>query len=185
MEELKVKLQTYLQRVNIDKRVALMVPLLATAMLLWGRLLLKDAPRVATAVPQSGQLSEFDELQSTVNASSPDQSKVIELEFEPHTSRNLFDWDPSRYNRTSDSLSHQDNPKLNQFTADDQERVAEAKALAEELQFQSVVQGERRQAFINGRLVKDGDQIQGFTVRTVHERAVELEINGVVIRLNL
>lgn len=166
------------------KKMFFMIALCALAMLLWGRLILQQVPRVATA---------DDPVTAVANASPailPDDLKleagpVVPVTVAGEPRRDLFDFNTSPYKRIESPDKSSGEEKSPVEAADEMSMSQLVRAEAQELRLQSVMGGERRRAVINNRLLAEGDEINGFVLREVTERHVLLEKNGIVIRLKM
>jgi len=137
----------------------------AVGMLLWGRLILKEAPRTATAdgptLAQNG---------------APRAGQV------PIThSRALLDVNAGKLGSMDDqgfSRSKSEPP-----VSDDFEQMQAAETAATELNLQGVTTGKVPVARINGRMIRVGETINGYTLRSVHGQTAVLERAGMTLRL--
>ncbi|MEM6334059.1 MAG: hypothetical protein AAF823_12055 [Planctomycetota bacterium] len=157
-------------------------------LLLWGRLLIKDVPRVATAVPEPVAVAPAPSAPPTPQqqaAKTPNDS-TIRLTVPPGLPRDLFGHDPSRYRPNEEAANDDSSAKLLPRNVDDEIRVERVKAEARTLTLQSVVDhASGKQAFISGRLVRVGESIEGFEVVSVQERSVVVKKNDILIRIGL
>lgn len=154
--------------------------LLAFGLLLWGRLLLKEVPRTASAddpvaVASAAGLSGTNES---------DSANTLKLAEPPPLSRDLFGLDPTRYRRTADQEERASGAKLQPATTEDSLRVAVVSA-ARQLRMTSFIEGEEPVVMINNRALRRGDTLQGFTVIGFQGRSVVLEKQGIKVRLSL
>ncbi|MBB6430032.1 hypothetical protein [Algisphaera agarilytica] len=176
---MKEKLNDLLEWCKRDKKqTGMVLGLMAVGMLLWGRLILKQAPQTASADDKPAWLVE---AEADMN-SGP--KEVITLAEPPKLERDPFILDPNRYKRT---LSEQDlvsGAKLDEGLTDEAKRMAVVDAAAE-LQLQSVTLGDVPAAFINGRLIRIGESIEGFELLTCDERSAVLEKQGIRVRLGM
>jgi len=173
-----------------DRRKAgLVLSLLAMGLLLWGRLLLKEVPRVATADPEAEAQAASDGGEGSGD-DADSQARVERTErvrIDPPRSlpRDLFVFDPNPYRRTG-SPDSPSRPEKSDREADEQEiRVAAARDAAAGLILSSVMRGPRPRAVINGRVLAEGQSIEGFVVRQIGQRHALLERDGLVVRLRM
>lgn len=169
------------------KKLGLMVVLVFFGLLLWGRLLLKDVPRTATAEPEDRRSASVDPADKH-SQTAPRRNRVEVVWIDPsrRLSRDLFNFNPNRYRRTlipgdNDNLLTSDNSEAQR--ADELSGVTEVLDAARRLQLRSVVTGLRPRAVINDRLLAPGDPIDGFELLEIVDRYVLLERSGIVIRL--
>jgi len=167
------------------KNLGLIIVMAVFGLLLWGRLLLKDIPRTASAQPGAEIVSQSSDNQP-VSLSPGDRSEVIVIDPTRRLDRDIFAFNPNRYRRTflaeeSDNLLEQDN--YDRELSDKNLGATEVLERARRLELKSVVTGWRPRAVINGYLVKPGGLVEGFMLQEVAGRYVLLELNGIVIRL--
>ena len=176
---MKDKLNYLIEVLKRDKKqTGMVLGLAAVGMLLWGRLLLKQVPQTASADDTPAWLLE---AAADVQAGP---KRVVSLKKPPLLERDPFILDPNRYKRT---LSEQDlvsGAKLDEGLTDEAKRMAVVDAAAE-LQLQSVTLGDVPAAFINGRLIRIGESIEGFELLTCDERSAVLEKQGIRVRLGM
>jgi len=157
------------------KKLSLMVGLLAVALLLWGRLMLKQPPRTATAEPEpAAARSGYEDLSSF-------SLDTVYVDLPERLERNLFGLDPSAYenkprNDEEAGVEDKSSPEL----ADEQERIRET---ASRLRLRTTILGQAPRAVINGRALAPGETIEGFVVLEIRAREVVLEREGRRIRL--
>jgi hypothetical protein len=150
--------------------------LLTLGLLLWGRLLLRDVPQVASAnVP----------VPTLAAAQAPRASGgALRLAPPAPLDRDLFALDPSRYRRTAQSPQDDPSAKFAQGLTEEQRQAAVLTAAAQ-LRLQSIIEGPEPQVILNGRRLLPGQDTDGFTLVRVEPRAVVLEKDGVRVRLGL
>ncbi|WP_432798082.1 hypothetical protein [Poriferisphaera sp. WC338] len=167
------------------KKYGVLIGMFAVGMLLWGRLLLKEVPRTATAVPaQSVQTVNINnETGRALRAKTP--HAVVEVSLPGSLTRNVFEFDANPYRRTSTSDNNGGLAKLASHGADEAQRIAELRLAASKLFLNSVVLGEKPHAVINGIVVVPGEEIMGFKLSQVSDRMVELTKDGVLLRLRM
>lgn len=137
----------------------------AVGMLLWGRLILKEAPRTATAnervvahhaptEPPRGPITPIDAL-----------SDVKGGELGP--------MDDQGFSRS----------KSDPLVSDDFVSMQAAQTAATELTLQGVTTGKVPVARINGRMIRVGETIHGYTLRLVRGQTAVLERDGKSLEL--
>lgn len=162
------------------KQAGTVIGLVTVGMLLWGRLLLKQVPQTAAATDTPQWLLE---VQAETRTANPEKVIVRLPRIHP-PDRDPFLLDPTQYPRTlsEDSLLKQ--AKSVEEVTDESKQMAVVKA-AGQLRLQSITQGDVPAAFINGRLVRIGAAIDGFTLLSCQERSAVLEKDGIRVRLNI
>ncbi|MEM9420230.1 MAG: hypothetical protein AAGA25_14420 [Planctomycetota bacterium] len=176
---MKEKLNELLAWCKHDKKqTGMVIGLLAVGMLLWGRLILKQAPQTASAGDKPAWLMEAEAEWE----SGP--KEVVTLEKPPLLGRDPFILDPNRYKRTLSEEDLLSGAKFDEGLTDEAKRMAVVEAAAE-LQLQSVTLGDVPAAFINGRLIRIGESINGFELLTCDERSAVLEKQGIRVRLGM
>jgi len=171
------------------KKLGLMVGLLAVGLLLWGRLLLKEVPRTATATPKvtaavSASSSASTEARDpTPEADEPAVTVVVDLA--STLTRDVFALDTAGYPeaKNGEESSVQAKPQID--TPDKAYRVAKATEAARGLTLEGVILSDDPSVIINGQLLQEGQQIEGLTVYRIENRKVVLEMDGVYIRLGM
>lgn len=151
---------------------------LVLAMLLWGRLLLKNIPRTAVARP--------DTVAATRPAPAPQPPPApIRLDWPTTLNRDPFTLPWS----TASSSLRENFPsqpaKSASVQADNTERTGPRPRSMAPLRLETTILGPVPRAVIDGRLVAPGDRIQGWTVREIHPRHVTLEKDGQTLRLDM
>ena len=175
------KLRPLIERLLADrKRAGVVLGLGAVGLLLWGRLLLKQVPQTASADDTPQWLQEVEaELQDTF-ASGP----AVRLAPPPPPHRDPFALDPAFYPETLSEDSEDEPAKLPLALTDEARQRAVVQA-AGELRLQSLSQGKVPAAFINGRLVRLGGTVDGFTLLRCDDRSAVLSKDGFQVRLNM
>lgn len=137
----------------------------AVGMLLWGRLILKEAPRTATADGMVlAQHSEGEALKGPITDAEA-LSGVKEGK--------LGSMDDQAFSRS----------KSDPLVSDDFVSMQAAKSAAAELTLQGVTTGKVPVARINGRMIRVGETIHGYTLRSVHGQTAVLERAGHALEL--
>lgn len=180
----KAKLQQMLRRMGFDvKKAIVMGGLVAVGLLLWGRLLLKEVPRtasagatdVALAAPKSSGLSDaLDPARQQIEVALPSEVK-----------RDLFWFDANPYRRPLVPQENDTGPNPELEGTDEASRLAAVKDAVSKLRLESVMMGGSPHALINGVAVAPGEQIEGFTLLRVSDRNVLIKKDGFVIRLKM
>ncbi|MCC6682728.1 MAG: hypothetical protein IT445_17645 [Phycisphaeraceae bacterium] len=174
------------QQLLADKRkLGVIVLLLFFGLLLWGRLLLKDVPRTATADPKP-KVAAAPSDKSRPAAGKTSRVEIVRIHSDRQLKRDLFLFDPNRYRRTIGTGETENLLKLgnsDREPTDDLLGLTEMLNMARRLDLRSVVTGRMPRAVIDDRLLAPGDWIEGFELLEIVDRYVLLERNGVVIRL--
>jgi len=170
------------------KKLGLMLGLLAVGLLLWGRLLLKEVPRTATATPKvttaaaaSSPSPRADD--PTSGADGPAVTVVVDLA--STLTRDVFALDTAGYPEAKNGEESSVPPKPQIDTPDKAYRVAKATEAARGLTLEGVILSDDPSVIINGQLLQEGQRIEGLTVYRIEDRKVVLEMDGVYIRLGM
>jgi len=158
-------------------KLLVMLGLLAVGLLLWGRLLMNDSPRQAEArdgEPLSFEIEPSELAQEPISSDLPEVQVVLPGEL----SRDLFS--DNNTEEKADPTNSESTEKSESDSVDE-----ESGAGLDQLDLQSVLRGSRPRAVINGRLVSEGEAIEGFTLKDVGDRHVVLEKGGRAYRLGL
>jgi len=152
--------------------------------LLWGRLLLKQMPRTAQAVPDHDALVLAAERAMTTEPIEFDDREVVYVDLPSSLKRDLFALNARFYRaRQVDEPEPQSEEKFNNQRPDDLSgAIDRAKA---ELVLQATLLGDEPKALINGQMLRVGQTIRGFKLTNVRQHEVTLEKNGIEIRLEL
>ncbi|WP_428388134.1 hypothetical protein [Mucisphaera sp.] len=162
-------------------KVTILAGMTVFGMLLWGRLLLKDPPRVVTAEPETQAVAvESASPQPTPPARALPEGPTVTVTVPEYRPRNIFQ-EPQL---TPAPESDQPVPQVQPQTSDTSLRNT-VRNQAMELNLQAIILGREPKAVINGQYVGPGDAIDGFTLRTLERRHAELEMQGVIVRLGL
>lgn len=178
-----------------DKRkLGLGVALVAVALLLWGRLLLKDVPRTAIADPkpdrQANASPRTEAAPSTDPAPVDQRRPEVVLEPTRPGQRDLFAWEARFY---PGAFPEPENPDSSQKSASDsadqsqQRRQVRRAVLAEaaSLNLQSTMLGQPSRALIGSVLLETGQTVRGFELTEVRARQVTLVKHGVEVTLEM
>jgi hypothetical protein len=163
------------------KKSGAMIALLAVGLLLWGRLLLKDVPKTATAEPKQ-QAVENDQDALAILQRSQSQ---VEVDWPADLPRDLFAFDASRYRRTLTDDTVAEEEKSPRALTDKDIKIEALRRRARDLTLQSVITGSDPRAMINGRLMQVGQSVDGFELLEIHERSVILRMQDVKLRLGM
>lgn len=175
------------------KKVGAMLCLLSVALLLWGRLLLKDVPRTAVAQPGAAVAAMDSAPPASSSAkSSADKNARIEIVLPqfPMSHRDLFAFDPDYFPTVetpvgNTSVVDKSASKSTDDSFRQQQLELAVQAQAKSLTLQSTLLGDVSRAMINGNLLEAGQSIQGFVLKEVRSRAVVLEKDGVEVILEM
>ena len=168
------------------KKFSLMVGLIAVALLMWGRLLLKEVPRSATASPEQQVAGELLSGNSEAGGMSSYQRNVVYVEIPQSTNRDLFYLKRSIYVEDEKETGNGVSPgKSSAIPSDEQERIKAAATAFSGLRLETTIMGETPKALINGKLVGVGKNIAGFKVKQILSHSVVLERQGRDYRLDM
>ena len=157
------RLQDFARRYRRAVHLALGVG--AVGLLLWGRLILKEAPRTATADGPA------------VAQTSPAPENTVPIT----TDKRFSDVKQGKLGGDVDQGSSRG--KSDPQGSDDFGQMQAAPPAAAELTLQGVITGKVPVARINGRLIRVGDTIEGFTLSSLEGRYAVLEKGGQTFRL--
>ena len=168
-----------------SKKISVVVVLLAFGLLLWGRLLLQEVPRSASARPTTSKLANEQSRVTATSDAAAVKVRIVRVDLPRDLSRDLFTFDSNPYKRTPDNDPSARNAKLasqqsDELTWDELTRLARTL-----LTLDSVVTQPRPYAVINGQLLMPGQSVEGFKLRAVEDRSVILEKDGITIRLKM
>ena len=175
------QLKRLFDRATADKKkLGMMLGLLAVGLLLWGRLMLKQVPQVATATG-GGAVAAAVQGGDATRAGR----ETVKLALPTPVERDLFALAADRYRAIPIETKSQPNlPKLDLGPSDESVRRAVLED-ARGLRLQSVTLGDVPAAFINGRLVRLNATIDGFTLLHCDERSAVLEKHGTKVRIRM
>ena len=163
------------------KKLSLMVALLAVALLLWGRLMLKQVPRTAVAVPAGASVA-INPATDTDTSLIGEARPIIYVSLSQTLNRDIFVPDAALYQH--EEQTGPDTPVTNTTKLPNQVTDDPSSGL-EDLLLQTTMLGETPRAMINGKGLTAGQKIRGFTVIEVRSRQVTLEKNGVKFYLKM
>lgn len=159
-----------------------MVALFAVALLMWGRLLLKQVPKTAVATPAVSRSAGGAAL-PTLRPGKPGRAGPVPVASE--LARDLFALDPTAYHGLEIPGSTADSGKSGSKPTDEGETARRVREAASSLDLQSTLQDGRASAVISGKLLLIGHEIHGFTLRSVSQRRAILERDGIEVELEL
>jgi hypothetical protein len=188
---MKIDWQSLRQRIQAEKRKAAMLAMLACfALLLWGRLLLKDVPRTAVANPSApaAEAAADGAVGSKVTAASV-LRPVVKVELSDAVNRDLFRFNSTHFPLIEKAESPEPVAKLADKRSDEgeQQRTAEmaVRVAARRFSLQSTLLGQPSRALINNVLLEVGETIDGFELVEVRERLVVLKKDGIEVILEM
>jgi len=179
------------QLLSDKRKLGLMFSLCLVALLLWGRLLMKNVPRTAVATPEAAIAGAAGQTPaaSTPSTDKPVKPPVLVAAYGP-VSRDLFAFDPVHYGRIEteenggNPLAKLVDEKVDEIKQRQQERMA-VQAAAGQLRLQSTLLGHVNRAMINGVLLEPGQKILGFELTDVRARQVTLVRDGIEVTLEM
>ena len=173
------------ERLMADKKkLCIMASLLAVLLLLWGRLILKEVPRTAVADPVVVQVN--DRWNQHAFAESRVNLTRVEVELPNALSRDLFTLDLIGYVSTETKpVVEVKLEKLEDKLADEKRRAEEVRVATTGLKLQTTIMAGTKLALINGKLVREGEEVNGFVVLKIMQRHVELKMNGIEVTLEM
>ncbi len=172
-EELKKQL------IREKKKAGLLVLLLAIGLLFWGRLMLKQVPRTATAKPTTTAAATPPASPAAKAAAARADKPEVVIEGDLTMDRDMFALDVTRFLSAGGADTPVDADASGDLTQNDMDfQRAVIREEAGKLQLQSVMLGASPRVMINGRLLGIGDAIDGFKIQAIHDRRVVLEKQG-------
>ncbi len=170
------------QRWGIDRKRGLVaLGLIAVALLLWGRLILKNAPRTALADPKEGQVA----LQTSPTRQSAELTREIHLQLPTDRKRDLFAMAEHRFARTENTPESAPAAKSVGETSDSEVKRRAVQQAAATLRLQTTILGTPPRAMIDGQLLGPGETIKGFEIVEIEQRQVILQKDGIQVRLEM
>lgn len=170
-------------------KVTALAGLGAVALLLWGRLLLKEVPRTAVADPEARQAARDTTagppLKRTGSPAAEDDASLppITVVLSDPGPRDPFGFGAGLAGpRAAGDVSGPSEAGGHGLADTDQGR-SDVRRLARGLQLQLIVLGDEPRAVINGRSLAVGEEFEGFTLVRIGERWVDLNFRGVRVRL--
>jgi len=156
--------------------------LITVMLLMWGRLLLKEVPRVSSADPIPIQQPTAPQPATEL---TEENQAVVDISGITPLSRDLFDFDPSPYNRTQlpDFPNEQLRPEPE--SPDSEADVALLRKQVNRLQLQSLMGGNPPVVMIDGRVLTTGDSVNGFQISAIDfsQGTVDFTQDGHTFRL--
>jgi hypothetical protein len=167
------------------KKLSSLLGLFVVGMLLWGRLLIHNVPRTATAVPLIASAAPGPDNASPAAEASTQRAQV-DVRLISVVSRDVFAVNPALFPK----LAGEENPSrptklVGDPTDELEQQMRILKAEADALKLQSTILGARPRAMINGTLVGPGETIAGFEVTEIRPRSVTVTKNGVTLELEM
>ena len=169
-EELKKQLM------REKKKAGLLALLLLVGLLFWGRLMLKQVPRTATAEPSATPTASHTGAPAANPANGNATKPEVVVEGELTMDRDMFAFDVSRYLPSETPMNGDARDDPTQNDVDFQRAVIREEA--GRLQLQSVMLGVKPRVMINGRMLGVGEVVDGFTIQSIQDRRVVLEKAG-------
>lgn len=178
------RLQMIVMEMKHDrKKFAMMCTLFAVGLLLWARLLiLQDVPKTGFADPvHNNTASQTRTIAPEGTENVPFQElPIVYLDTSSQLTRDFFSpltlppAGPDQDNHVTRSHPNTDDELSEVAGAEFRERQEAFKADAERLKLESVILGEVPVAVINGKVLRVGDDIDGFVLEKVSARYVVL-----------
>jgi len=165
------------------KKLTLMVALMAVMLLLWGRLLLKQAPRTAIADPSETQQTEQAESAQPAQPTYVVFREALHVDMPSVVRRDLFLFDKDRYPRIALDTTDLDLEKSGTETPEVNRQIEEIRQWVESLVLQGAVLGNPPRAMINNCVYRLGEKLNGFEIVKVEARQVVLRRDDIEIVL--
>ncbi len=165
---MKTKLKQLWARMTADKkRFGAMAALLGVALLMWGRLLLKDVPRSVVADPK--------EKESSIAQFVLPKRAVVYVDLPDQAARDPFAMDPAAFGQVEKPKTVIATPNSVPEKSEEEKRAAVESAL-KGLKLRSTILGAQPHALINDRILTlGGEPVPSFTITKITERSVTLE----------
>lgn len=186
--------QNFRRQLIADKRKLIAMAMLGGfAMLLWGRLLLRDVPRTAVADPKADNRQAANDAASQTTGTTPlgvlprPDVKVV---LHDRVRHDLFKFQAGYFPQDqAKQISQINADKSPSETTDQKEQherlIQSVRTAAQSLKLQSTLLGAQRRALINNELLSPGQKINGFELMTVGPRQVTLQCEGVTVVLEM
>lgn len=162
------KLKKFWKQITADKkRFGAMAALLGVALLMWGRLLLKDVPRTAVAEPKEkeAQAAPF------VLPKRP----VVYVDLPQESARNPFAMDPAAFGFVEKPKTVIATQNLAPEKSEEEKRAAIESAL-KGLKLRSTILGAQPHALIDDRILTlGGEPVPQFVITAITERSVTVQ----------
>jgi hypothetical protein len=176
--------QRLIKQATADKKkLTLMVALMAVMLLLWGRLLLKQAPRTAVADPAATQQTEQTETSQPAQPAQAVFRETLRIDLPSVVRRDLFLFDKDRYPRVALDTSGTTTEKSGRETPEVSRQIEEIRQWVDSLVLQGAVLGNPPRAMINNRVYRLGEKLNGFEIVKVEARQVVLRRDEIEIVL--
>ncbi len=173
---MKERIHMMLRQLAADKKkLWIMAVLVLVGLLLWGRLIFKRAPQSALAKPEAevAQVEAAADDEPSVAA-----RKVVEVDLADDLIRNIFRFDRSYY-----QTIEPENPGNSESDqADTSIQTADAAILVDEYKLETTMGA---LAVINGRSLRRGQRLRGFTLTEIALHHVVLEKDGEKVMLRM
>ena len=166
------------------KKLSLIVGLFCVMLLLWGRLILKQVPRVAVAdpAPSSSATTVLPSSTQALKRTLSGEKPVVTVTLPNVSQRDLFELDLTAY--PTEQVDEPQEPEAKKKIEVDKVEK-ELKAMVGRIQLESTVLGSKPCAIINGQIVVVGQSIDGLILKEVQSRQVILEYFGRLVRLRM
>jgi len=186
---LQVKLSRIGRQLMAEKKkFGALVGLFALGLLLWGRLLITNVPRTATAVPTISKTAPTPMPDKFTPEASSDtaERQAVEIEIVEKLTRDPFEVNPALFPKLKSKENTSHLTKSASDPADElQQHQQRIMTEARSLKLQSTILGAQPRAMINGSLIGPGQTIQGFEVTEIRPRTVKLVKDGVTVVLEM
>ncbi len=184
---MKARARKLLRRMMAEKgKFSTMLCLVMVALLMWGRLLLKQVPRTAVATPEQVALDVLPQRDPLSERQTAEPLQPIELDLPALIGRDLFAVDASRYpSRGNPAPLPEVVEKSRPDATDEVPKAREIVEQAAALRLHSTLHDGRERAVISGRLLAVGQEIDGFTLVRVMNRRVLLRKMGFEVWLEM
>ncbi len=170
------------------KKLGIMLVLVAVGLLMWGRLLLKEVPKTATATPVAAAAAAPTAAEAAQDALLLEEARygvTVVMSIPRDLPRDLFALDTTDYVKVKSGAPTRFEPKPESDTPDREFRTARAVKAAGGLRLEGIILGDEASVIINGQLLQEGQRIEEFTVFKIEERRVVLEFDGIHIRMSM
>lgn len=179
------------QHISADrKKLGLMLALVAVGLLLWGRLLLRQVPRSAVAAPSPAAATASAPGKKAARPVEVEPLRVVEVAVPETLARDLFSLNDELYEKIErPERVVVPKPEKSDPVRTDEDIEAqirgEMNAALGSMHLEGTVGGSTPRAVISGQIVAPGEQINGFVVKVIRNREVELEYRGLSAQLGM
>lgn len=185
---LQVQMNNMKRQLMADKKkLSILVTMVLVGLLLWGRLLMQNVPKTATAMPVPRKATAATSSDKTAASATNAKLNVIEASLFDTADRDLFAVNGAGYPRIE--KGEENSTGVTKSVVDSADGSSKAQAAIEHeaqgLKLQSTILGARPRAMINGTLVAPGETVQGFELVEIRPRAVTVKKDGVVVVLEM